>query len=148
LTDKNGHQVKDIKEIEVTIGNDKHTLPVTPNTDGSYTAELPAQQSGDKLINVSVNGKDSNKETLNVQPPAPVSPNSQGQKDQKGVVKTLEITTGSTSGLKSGDTLEVTVTATDAFGNGIKGLDKDNLNLGNLKGDTLNWTDNGDGSYT
>ncbi|WP_275077045.1 hypothetical protein, partial [Providencia rettgeri] len=71
-------QVKDIKEIEVTIGNDKHTLPVTPNTDGSYTAELPAQQSGDKQISVSVNGKDSNKETLNVQQPAPVSPNNQG----------------------------------------------------------------------
>ncbi len=148
LTDKNGHQVKDIKEIEVTIGNDKHTLPVTPNTDGSYTAELPAQQSGDKLINVSVNGKDSNKETLNVQQPAPVSPNNQGQKDQKGVVKTLEIKTGSISNLKSGDTLDVTVTVTDAFGNGIKGLDKNNLHLGNLKGDTLNWVDNNDGSYT
>ncbi|WP_273827960.1 hypothetical protein, partial [Providencia rettgeri] len=75
-------------------------------------------------------------------------PNNQGQKDQKGVVKTLEITTGSTSGLKSGDTLNVTVTATDAFNNGIKGLDKNNLHLGSLKGDTLNWTDNGDGSYT
>ena len=148
LTDKNGNPVKDVQNIEVTIGNDKHTLPVTPNTDGSYTAELPAQQSGDKQINVSVNGKDSNKETLNVQPPAPISPNNQGQQDQKGVVKTLEITTGSTSGLKSGDTLEVTVTATDTFGNGIKGLDKNNLHLGSLKGDTLNWTDNGDGSYT
>ncbi|WP_273840616.1 hypothetical protein, partial [Providencia rettgeri] len=91
---------------------------------------------------------DSNKETLNVQPPAPVTPNSQGQTGQQGVVDKLDITTGSTSGLKSGDTLEVTVTATDTFGNGIKGLDKDNLHLGNLKGDTLNWVDNNDGSYT
>ncbi|WP_275077046.1 hypothetical protein, partial [Providencia rettgeri] len=70
--------------------------------------ELPAQQSGDKLINVSVNGKDSNKETLNVQPPAPVTPNSQGQTGQQGVVDKLDIKTGSISNLKSGDTLDVT----------------------------------------
>ncbi|WP_353244207.1 inverse autotransporter beta domain-containing protein, partial [Providencia sp.] len=148
ITDKNGNQVKDIQSIDVTIDGNTHTLPVTPNADGSYTAELPAQQSGNKEINITVNGKDSNQETLNVQPPAPVSPNNQGQTGQQGVVNTLDIKTGPTTNLKSGDTLEVTVTATDAFGNGITGLDKNNLNLGNLKGDTLNWVDNNDGSYT
>ncbi|NHX32980.1 hypothetical protein HA388_23530, partial [Escherichia coli] len=50
--------------------------------------------------------------------------------------------------LQSGDTLDVTVTITDTFGNGLSGLNTNNIDIGKHKGDTLTWKDNGDGSYT
>ncbi|HEQ1860184.1 TPA: hypothetical protein VEO38_003780, partial [Providencia alcalifaciens] len=115
LTDSHGNTVNDVKQVEVTIDGQQQTLPVTQNPDGSYTVELPAQHSGSKDIQVSVNGKDSNNTTLAVQAPTPTPTNTSGNAGEQGVLATVELTTGSLANLKSGDTLALIVTAKDSF---------------------------------
>ncbi|SQI31521.1 Uncharacterised protein [Providencia alcalifaciens] len=79
LTDSHGNPVNGVKQLEVTIAGTPHTLPATQNPDGSYTVTLPAQHSGKQDIQVSVNGKDSNKETLTVQAPTPIPSKGTGE---------------------------------------------------------------------
>ncbi|MEY0399741.1 invasin domain 3-containing protein, partial [Providencia rettgeri] len=88
---------------------------------------------------------------LIVEQPKTISPNNTdgtGQKGEKGVIDNIVTTPNKTHGLQSAHTLEVTVTITDTFGNGLSGLNTHNIDIGKHKGDTLTWTDNGDGSYT
>ncbi|HEQ1860061.1 TPA: inverse autotransporter beta domain-containing protein, partial [Providencia alcalifaciens] len=105
LTDSHGNTVNDVKQVDVTIDGQKQTLPVTQNPDSSYTVELPAQHSGSKDIQVSVNGKDSNQATLIVQAPTSTVANTNGNAGEQGVLATIELTAGSLANLKSGDTL-------------------------------------------
>ncbi|QKJ50952.1 hypothetical protein G9396_08380 [Providencia rettgeri] len=60
----------------------------------------------------------------------------------------MAITVDHTHRFESGNPLDVTVTVSDAFGNGLAGLNTDNIDVGKHKGNTLKWGDNGDGSYT
>ncbi|WP_275077014.1 hypothetical protein, partial [Providencia rettgeri] len=151
---KNGHQVKDIKEIEVTIGNNKHTLPVTPNADGSYTAELPALQAlqaGDHQITATVNGQSSTQDTLEVKKPAPIGSNSSsgtGKHGERGVINNISMKTSDATHLQSGNTLDITVTIIDAFNNPLTAIDPSNIILDGYKASSLKWLDNGDGTYT
>ncbi|WPA92617.1 invasin domain 3-containing protein [Providencia zhijiangensis] len=147
LTDKNGNVVNDVKQLDVTIAGTKHTLPATQNADGSYTVELPAQHSGSKNIQVTVNGKDSNQATLTVQAPTPMPTNIHGNAGEQGVLATVELTTGSLADLKSGDTLALTVTVQDSFKNPLTGL-ASAIALTHAQTGTVTWKDNQDGTYT
>ncbi|MDH2366513.1 MULTISPECIES: invasin domain 3-containing protein [Providencia] len=151
LTDKHGNPVVGETEVTVNINDQPHTLPVTEISPGIYEAIIAGQLTGNHDISAIVNGKESPNELLIVEQPQPVkpqNPNGTGQKGEQGVVDKIEIKTGNTVGLQSGDKLEITVTVTDAFNNGLSGLNTNNIDIGKHKGDTLTWVDNGDGSYT
>ncbi|HEQ1859883.1 TPA: hypothetical protein VEO38_003469, partial [Providencia alcalifaciens] len=147
LTDSNGNTVNEVKQLEVTIDGQKQTLPVTQNPDGSYTVELPAQHSGSKNIQVTVNGKDSNNATLTVQAPQPTPAKANGNTGEQGVLATVELTAGSLANLKSGDTLTLTVTAQDTFKNPLTGL-ASAITLSHNQAGTVTWVDNQDGTYS
>ncbi|MEY0519896.1 Ig-like domain-containing protein, partial [Providencia huaxiensis] len=118
---------------------------------GIYEITLPALQAGKHDIHTSVNNTVSIKESLLVEQPKPISPNNSngtGQQGEKGVIDKVTIALDHTHRFESDNPLEITVTVTDAFGNGLAGLNTDNIDIGKHKGDTLTWTDNGDGSYT
>ncbi|MBQ0349703.1 Ig-like domain-containing protein [Providencia rettgeri] len=151
LSDKHNNPIVGEKEITVNIDGQPHTLPVTETSPGTYEAIIQGQIAGNHYISVVVNGKESPKELLIVDKPQPIKPKDPsgiGQKGEQGVVDNIAITTGDTSHLQSGDKLEITVTITDAFNNGLSGLDTNNINIGKHKGDTLKWVDNQDGSYS
>ncbi|HHD7739320.1 TPA: invasin domain 3-containing protein [Providencia rettgeri] len=151
LTDKHGNPVVGETEVTVNINDQPHTLPVTEISPGIYEAIIAGQLTGNHDISAIVNGKESPNELLIVEQPQPVkpqNPNGTGQKGEQGVVDKIEIKTGNTVGLQSGDKLEITVTVTDAFNNGLSGLNTNNIDIGKHEGDTLAWVDNGDGSYT
>ncbi|MEY0429894.1 invasin domain 3-containing protein [Providencia rettgeri] len=151
LTDKHGNHVVGETEAIVNINGQPHTLPITETSPGIYDVIIPGQLVGNHIVSVIANGKESPKEPLIVGKPRPVKPkdpSGAGQKGELGVVDNIVITTGDTSHLQSGDKLEVVVSITDAFNNGLSGLDTNNINIGQHKGDTLVWVDNGDGSYT
>ncbi|MGV2934522.1 Ig-like domain-containing protein [Providencia sp. AGC89] len=151
LSDKHNNPIVGEKEITVNIDGQPHTLPVTETSSGTYEAIIQGQIAGNHYISVVVNGKESPKELLIVDKPQPIKPKDPsgiGQKGEQGVVDNIAITTGDTSHLQSGDKLEITVTITDAFNNGLSGLDTNNINIGKHKGDTLKWVDNQDGSYS
>ena len=147
LTDNNGNTVNDVKQVDVTIEGQKQTLPVTQNPDGSYTVELPAQHSGSKDIQVTVNGKDSNQATLTVQAPTSTAANTNGNAGEQGVLATVELTTGLLTNLKSGDTLTLTVTAKDTFKNPLTGL-ASAIALTHAQTGSVTWSDNQDGTYS
>ncbi|UBX50823.1 inverse autotransporter beta domain-containing protein [Providencia alcalifaciens] len=147
LTDSHGNPVKDIKQLDVTIAGTKHTLPATQNPDGSYTVTLPAQHSGKQDILVTVNGKDSNKEILTVQAPKPMPTNTKGNVGEQGVLATVKLDSGVLTSLKSGDTLDLTVTATDTFKNPLTGL-ASAITLAHAQTGTVTWKDNQDGTYS
>ncbi|MTC69345.1 invasin domain 3-containing protein [Providencia sp. wls1914] len=147
LTDGNGNTITGVQQLDITIDNQTHTLPVTQNPNGSYTVELPAQHSGSKNIQVTVNGKDSNQATLTVQAPTPIPTNIHGNAGEQGVLATVELTTGSLVNLKSGDTLALTVTAKDSFKNPLTGL-ASAITLGHNQAGAVAWTDNQDGTYS
>ncbi|HHE8320300.1 TPA: invasin domain 3-containing protein [Providencia rettgeri] len=151
LTDKHGNPVTGETEITINIDDQPHTLPVTETSPGIYDVIISGQHTGNHDISVTVNGEESAKELLIVDKPLPVKPkdpSGAGHKGEQGVVDKIDIKTGNTVGLQSGDNIELTVTITDAFGNGLAGLNTDNINIGKHKGDSLTWTDNGNGSYT
>lgn len=151
LTDKHGNPVVGETEVTVNINDQPHTLPVTEISPGIYEAIIAGQLTGNHDISAIVNRKESPNELLIVEQPQPVkpqNPNGTGQKGEQGVVDKIEIKTGNTVGLQSGDKLEITVTVTDAFNNGLSGLNTNNIDIGKHEGDTLAWVDNGDGSYT
>ncbi|MBQ0365293.1 invasin domain 3-containing protein [Providencia rettgeri] len=151
LTDIHGNAVTGEQEIVIEIDGNSHTLPAKETKPGVYDVTLPALHAGDHDIRASVNSTSSNKENIAVEPPKAISPNNTngiGQKGEKGVIDKVAITLDHTHRFESGNPLEVTVTVTDAFGNGLAGLNTDNIDLGKHKGHTLNWVDNGDGSYT
>ncbi|MBX7016662.1 hypothetical protein EX221_19755, partial [Bacillus aerophilus] len=151
LSDKHNNPIVGEKEITVNIDGQPHSLPVTETSPGTYEAIIQGQIAGNHYISVVVNGKESPKELLIVDKPQPIKPKDPsgiGQKGEQGVVDNIAITTGDTSHLQSGDKLEITVTITDAFNNGLSGLDTNNINIGKHKGDTLKWVDNQDGSYS
>ncbi|HBC7430230.1 TPA: inverse autotransporter beta domain-containing protein [Providencia rettgeri] len=151
LTDKYGNSVVGEKEITININGQPHTLPTTETSPGIYQVIIDGQLAGNHDLSAVVNGKKSPKELLIIDKPQPVkpkNPNGTGQKGGQGVIDKIEITTGNTNNLQSGDNLEITVTITDAFNNGLAGLNTNNIDIGKHKGDTLVWVDNGDGSYT
>ncbi|MCB6145718.1 Ig-like domain-containing protein [Providencia rettgeri] len=154
LTDMHGNAVSGADgTVTVNIDGKPTPITITENRPGSgiYNGKLPGQHTGSPSITVTVDGQTSSPETLIVEQPKPISPNNTngtGQKGEKGVIDSIIITPSKTHGLQSGDTLDVIVTITDAFGNGLSGLNTDNIDIGKHKGDTLAWTDNGDGSYT
>ncbi|HGN1706767.1 TPA: invasin domain 3-containing protein [Providencia rettgeri] len=151
LTDKNGNPVVGENIITVKVGQNTHKLSVIETQPGLYLTELSGVKAGSHEVVATVNGKESSKATWVVDAPTtitPTNPNGTGHKGAQGVVSQVAISTTSTGNLQSGDTLDVTVTVTDAFGNSLAGLNTDNIHLGNYQGDTLNWLDNGDGSYS
>ncbi|MFP4864038.1 invasin domain 3-containing protein, partial [Providencia rettgeri] len=151
LTDSNGNPVVGETEIIVNIDNNPHTLPAKEGKPGIYEITLPALQAGKHDIHTSVNNTVSIKESLLVEQPKPISPNNSngtGQQGEKGVIDKVTIALDHTHRFESDNPLEITVTVTDAFGNGLAGLNTDNIDIGKHKGNTLNWVDNGDGSYT
>ncbi|QLQ97999.1 invasin domain 3-containing protein [Providencia alcalifaciens] len=147
LTDSHGNPVNDVKQLEVIIAGTPHTLPATQNPDGSYTITLPAQHSGKQDIQVTVNGKDSNKETLTVQAPTPIPSKVQGNRGEQGVLETVTLSSAALTGLQSGDALDLTVTAKDAFKNPLTGL-ASAIALTHGQTGSITWTDNQDGTYT
>ncbi|MEX9602714.1 MULTISPECIES: invasin domain 3-containing protein [unclassified Providencia] len=151
LTDKHGNHVVGETEAIANINGQPHTLPITETSPGIYDVIIPGQLAGNHIVSVIVNGEESPKEPLIVDKPRPVKPkgpSGAGPKGELGVIDNIVITTGDASHLQSGDKLEVIVSITDAFNNGLSGLDTNNINIGKHKGDTLVWVDNGDGSYT
>ncbi|MTC22490.1 MULTISPECIES: inverse autotransporter beta domain-containing protein [unclassified Providencia] len=147
LTDSYGNSVNDIKQLDVTIAGTKLTLPATQNPDGSYTVTLPAQHSGNKHIQVSVNGKGSNQATITVQAPSTISSVPNGQSGAQGVLDTVILSSSALTNLKSGDSLALTVTATDSFNNPLTGL-ASAITLAHVQTGNVTWTDNQDGTYT
>ncbi len=151
LTDNNGNSVVGETEMTVNIDGKPHTLPAKEGKPGIYEVTLPALQAGNHQITAVINGQSSPKDTLEVQKPTPISPNNSngtGQQGEKGVIDKVAITLDHTHRFESGNPLEITVAVTDAFGNGLAGLNTDNIDIGKHKGNTLSWVDNGDGSYT
>ncbi|MEX9870090.1 invasin domain 3-containing protein [Providencia huaxiensis] len=151
LTDNNGNSVVGETEMTVNIDGTPHTLPAKEGKPGIYEVTLPALQAGNHKITAVINGQSSPKDTLEVQKPTPISPNNSngtGQQGEKGVIDKVAITLDHTHRFESGNPLEITVAVTDAFGNGLAGLNTSNIDIGKHKGNTLNWVDNGDGSYT
>ncbi|MEQ4678224.1 inverse autotransporter beta domain-containing protein [Providencia rettgeri] len=150
LTDMHGNAVSGADgTVTVNIDGKPTPITITENRPGSgiYNGKLPGQHTGSPSITVTVDGQTSSPETLIVEQPKPISPNNTngtGQKGEKGVIDSIIITPSKTHGLQSGDTLDVIVTITDAFGNGLSGLNTDNIDIGKHKGDTLAWTDNGE----
>ncbi|WP_323084297.1 invasin domain 3-containing protein [Providencia alcalifaciens] len=147
LTDNSGNPVNDIQQLDVTIGGTPHALPATQNPDGSYTVELPAQHSGDKQVQVTVNGQPSNTATLSVNAPKPITNTTTGKAGEQGVLDKLTLSSGTLTNLKSGDTLALTVEAQDAFKNPLTGL-ASTITLTHAQAGTVTWTDNQDGTYT
>lgn len=117
------------------------------NPDGSYTVPLPAQHSGKQDIQVNINGKDSNKETLTVQAPTPIPSKVQGNMGEQGVLETVALSSAALTGLQSGDTLDLTVTAKDAFKNPLTGL-ASAIALTHGQTGSFVWKDHHDGTYT
>ena len=151
LTDKNGNPVVGETEITINIDGKPHILPVTEKSPGIYETTISGQHAGNHSISATINGEESPKELLIVDKPQPIQPkdpSGAGQKGEQGVVDKIEITTGNTSNLHSGDLLDITVSISDTFGNGLVGLDTNKIDIGNHKGDTLTWVDKGDGKYT
>ncbi|HBO22441.1 MAG TPA: hypothetical protein DD649_06070, partial [Providencia sp.] len=151
LTDKNGNPVVGETEITINIDGKPHILPVTEKSPGIYETTISGQHAGNHSISATINGEESPKELLIVDKPQPIQPkdpSGTGQKGEQGVVDKIEITTGNTSNLHSGDLLDITVSISDTFGNGLVGLDTNKIDIGNHKGDTLTWVDKGDGKYT
>ncbi|MEY0288128.1 inverse autotransporter beta domain-containing protein [Providencia rettgeri] len=154
LTDTHGNAVSGADGTVIVNIDGKPTPIIISETfpgSGVYTGKLPGQHSGTSNITVTVDGQTSPPETLIVEQPKTISPNNTdgtGQKGEKGVIDSIVATPNKTHGLQSGDTLDVTVTITDTFGNGLSGLNTNNIDIGKHKGDTLTWKDNGDGSYT
>ncbi|WP_353243957.1 invasin domain 3-containing protein [Providencia sp.] len=124
---------------------------MTPNADGSYTAELPALQAGDHQITATVNGKSSAQDTLEVKKPTPISSNNSsgtGNRGERGVINNITMATSDITRLQSGDNLSITVTIIDAFNNPLTAIAPNNIILDGYKANSLKWLDNGDGTYT
>ncbi|TOM57061.1 hypothetical protein CGH73_27135, partial [Vibrio parahaemolyticus] len=65
----------------------------------------------------------------------------------RGTLNTIEFQISPHNGLKVGDTLTLTATMKDAFGNTLTGVDTKLINLLKSKNKNAPWQDNQDGSY-
>ncbi|MEQ5318632.1 hypothetical protein ABN239_16480 [Providencia vermicola] len=116
------------------------------NKVGQFITEYSQSDAIDD-VHASASGIASIKKSALIEQPLNNS-NEMGQQGRKGVIDKVAITLDHTHRFQSGNPLDITVTVTDTFGNGLAGLNTENIDIGKHKGNTLNWMDNNDGSYT
>ncbi|EJF7711148.1 inverse autotransporter beta domain-containing protein [Providencia rettgeri] len=148
---KHANPVVGETNITIKIAGKEHILQTKEVTSGIYEITLPAQQQGHYEIIAVVNKFESQKKVLVVEKPKPIKAinlSGSGLQGERGVIDKIDMTLANTANLHSGDSLDVTVTLSDIFGNTLTGIDSSNLVLSGYKTDTLVWKDNGDGSYS
>ncbi|HBO24561.1 MAG TPA: hypothetical protein DD649_16985, partial [Providencia sp.] len=143
LTDSHGNGVEKVQTNDIQLEHNNtlvSKLTWLEKSAGIYTTTLPLHQQGKNTFVSRVNNRANTLLAINVS--APVGPTH---------VKTVELKT-STNQLTVGNQVELTLTLTDQWGNGVEGVNANDIVINdshtkkNLTG--LVWTSKGNGIYT
>ncbi|WP_272685415.1 invasin domain 3-containing protein [Providencia sp. PROV130] len=155
VTDRYQHPVTAINnKITANINGQSTSITLTesPTQEGTYTGTLPAQHTGKYTVNATANKKTVSK-PWTVKTARTISANQKdgsGTENQRGVIKTVALNSSSTNDLKSGQSLQLTVTLKDAFGNALEGISGASIQLTHQQSSVSSviWTDLRNGEYT
>lgn len=137
--------------IQAKIGSDNalEGLFKESDTKGTYTATLKAQVVGSYKVNISVEGSKKT-ETANWDVKTGVVDVKNAKENGYGKLEALDVSVANSGSITAGNKIEIKVTATDSFGNKLKGINQKDvtINFDSFHIPPFKWGDNHDGSYT